>query len=59
MAAFPSKMIAVISSASTVNYSASLCVLASMCMDVSLRIERKHEVGLRVYTKTGDVARGS
>ena len=52
-------MIAVISSASTVNYSASLCVLASMCMDVSLRIERKHEVGLRVYTKTGDVARGS
>ena len=30
MGAFPSKLIAVTSSASTVNYAASLCVLASM-----------------------------
>ena len=59
MAAFLSKLIAVISSASTVNYAASFCVLASMFMDSSFRMERKTEVGLRVYAKAGYVATGS
>ena len=57
MANFPSELIAVIGSASTVNYAASLCVLASMFMGSLSRIERKPEVGLRVYTKAGDVVR--
>ena len=59
MAAFPSKLIAVISSAAIVNYAASLCGLASMFMGSSFRMERKPEVGLRVYTQAGDVASGS
>ena len=58
MAAFSSKLIAVISSASTVNYAASLCVVASTFMGSSFRLERKPEVGLRMYTKAGDVASG-
>ena len=59
MAAFPSKLIAVISSASTVDYAASLCVLVSMFMGSSFRVDRGPEVGLRAYTKAGDVASGS
>ena len=59
MAAFPSKVIAVISSVSTVHYAARLCVLASMFMNSSFRMERKPEVGLRVYAKAGDVTSGS
>ena len=46
-------------SASTDNYAASLCVLVSMLMGLSFRMERKIEVGLWVYTKAGDVASGS
>ena len=56
---FPSQPIAVIGSASAVDYAASLCVLASFFMGSSFRIERKPEVDLRVYTKAGDVACGS
>ena len=59
MAAFSSTLIAVISSASTVNFATSLCFLASICMGSLFRKERKPEVGLRVYTKAGDVASGS
>ena len=59
-----SKLIAIIGSASTVNYAASsyaasLCVLASMFMGSSFRMEKKLEVGLRVYTKAGDIASDS
>ena len=52
------KLIAVIGSSSTVNYAAGLWVLDSMITGSSFRMERKLEVGLRVYTKAGDVASG-
>ena len=56
---FISKLVAVIGSASTVNYAVGLCVLVSMLMGSSFRMERNLKVGLRVYTKAGDVASGS
>ena len=56
---FFSKLIAVTGSASTVNYAVSLCVLASILMGSSFRVERKLEVGLRVYAKAGDVVSGA
>ena len=59
MAAFPSKPIALISSASTVNYAASFCVMISMFMGSFFRMVRKPDVTLQVYTKAGDAASGS
>ena len=53
------KLIAAIGSASTVDYGTSLCVLASMFMESAFRMYRKPEVGLRVYTKAGDIASGA
>ena len=57
MKSFPSKLIAVISSASVVSYEPSLCVLVSMFM--GSRFRKKPEVGLRVFMKAGDVASDS
>ena len=59
VAAFLSKRIAVITSASTVIYAASLCDMVPMFIGVSFRTERKLEIGLRVYTNAGDVASAS
>ena len=58
MSAFPSNLIAIISSASTVSYADGLCVLDSGFMGSLFRMERKPDVGLRVHTKAGDVASG-
>ena len=57
---FPSKLIAVISSASTVvDHAVSVCFLVPMFMGPPFRKKKKLEVGLRVYTKAVDVASGS
>ena len=56
---FPSKLIAVISSASTGDHAVSVCFLVPILMAPPFREKRESEVGLRVYTKAVEVARGS
>ena len=57
MAAFPSKSVAIISSASIVNQAANLC-LGLDVHGLFVQGGEKPEVDLRVYTKDGDVAGG-
>ena len=59
MSSFPSKLIAVISSPSTVDHAVSVCFLVPMLMGPPFRKKRKPEVGLQVYTKAVEVAIGS
>ena len=53
------KLIAVISSAYTVDHALSVCFLVPMLVGPPFRKKRKAEVGLRVYTEAIEVASGS
>ena len=59
VSSFPSKLIAVISSASTVDHAVSVCFSVPMLMGPPFGKKKKPEVGLRVYTKVVEVASGS
>lgn len=50
---------AVISSATTLNFAVTVCYLAPMLMGPPFRKKRKPEIGLRVYTKGVEVATSS
>ena len=54
-----SNLIAVISSASSVDHAVSACFLVLMLMGSPFRRKKKPEVGLRVYTKPAQVSSGS
>ena len=56
VASFRSKLIAFTSSAATDTYAGFVCFLVSMLMGLPLR-KSKPEVGVRVYTRSVEVAR--
>ena len=59
MFSYPSKLIAIISSALTVEHAVSVCFFDPMLIGPPFGRKRKPQVGLRVYTKAVEVASAS